>query len=133
MDGCATPAQAVAGRTVTTQRNTSGTDRMKSSDVYTCFYCGFKRDDVEAGGIWYCPNMLCSGPGSGGFRSTLKSYKEDKTGHTVDERDWIGAAFIKLYELDDPELEQKVKESAMKMILGEDRQLDNEMLEGPTP
>lgn len=46
--------------------------------------------DVEAGGMWYCPNLLCSGPGAGWFRSTLESYKESSNGsHTVDSNEWI--------------------------------------------
>jgi hypothetical protein len=54
----------------------------------TCFYCGLTHHLVEAGGVHYCPNRLCTGPGSWSHRKDLKSYKElDGGGYTVDPRE----------------------------------------------
>ena len=51
----------------------------------TCFYCGLTHHLVEAGGVHYCPNRLCTGPGSWSHRKNLKSYTELKDGgYTVD-------------------------------------------------
>lgn len=48
----------------------------KNVSIYDCFYCGLQDGKVECGGIYYCPNGLCGGPGSAWFNSTLKSYKD---------------------------------------------------------
>ena len=66
-------------------------------DTYKCLYCGYRNKQVEAQGIWHCPNALCTGPGAAYFRSTLKSYKEVPRGHTVDEWEyWIKGAIHNL-------------------------------------
>lgn len=53
--------------------------------IYICHYCGLHHKDVEAGGIHYCPNPCCLGPGQSYTRSKLDSYKEVGSGkHTVD-------------------------------------------------
>lgn len=60
---------------------------------YDCFYCGLRSQDVEAGGMWYCPDPRCTGPGSAWFRSTLDSYCEESGGrHSVDQEEWDRAA-----------------------------------------
>lgn len=57
----------------------------KKVSIYDCFYCGLKDGRVECGGIYYCPNGLCDGPGSGWFNRTLKSYKDlGSSGYTID-------------------------------------------------
>lgn len=57
----------------------------KLASHYTCHYCQLTHRKVEAGGMWHCPNVLCTGPGAGYWRSTLLSYREVKGGrHTVD-------------------------------------------------
>lgn len=56
---------------------------MRKKQKYDCYYCGISHTEVEAQGIWYCPNNLCCGPGAAYFRSTLKSYKEDTHRHYV--------------------------------------------------
>ena len=38
------------------------------SDHKKCIGCGSTDPDVEAGGIWYCPNPRCHAPGGGGTR-----------------------------------------------------------------
>jgi len=61
---------------------------------YTCFYCGHYSNKVEARGLWYCPNLLCSGPGAAWFRAKLKSFKEiNFFRHTVDPEEWREEAF----------------------------------------
>ena len=57
----------------------------------TCFYCGHISQHVECQGMWYCPNLVCNGPGAGWFRSKLPSYKETggvNGSHTVDFDEW---------------------------------------------
>lgn len=65
-----------------------------SHDIHECYYCGLNHKTVEAGGIYYCPNALCQGPGAAHFRSQLKSYCEVDGGgkHTVDHEEAIAAA-----------------------------------------
>lgn len=63
----------------------------------TCRGCGLTDPRVEAGGLWYCPNVLCRGVGAQGWRSQhLTSYRESPTGYTVDPvelitkaREWV--------------------------------------------
>lgn len=50
----------------------------------TCHYCGLQHERVEAGGVYYCPNRLCTGPGAWSHRKDLPSYKEDDQGYTID-------------------------------------------------
>jgi ribosomal protein L37AE/L43A len=65
---------------------------IKSRGHLTCYYCGLKNDKTEAGGIYYCPNPRCIGPGGAWFRMRLKSYIEIDNRHTVDEEEWKTAA-----------------------------------------
>lgn len=53
-----------------------------------CYYCGLVHAKVEAGGVYYCPNRLCIGPGAWSHRKGLKSYQElTDGGYTVDPQD----------------------------------------------
>jgi len=53
--------------------------------IYVCYYCGLNHPDVEAGGVFCCPNPCCLGPGQAHGRSKLESYREVAGGrHTVD-------------------------------------------------
>jgi hypothetical protein len=65
----------------------------------TCYYCKWKSNRVEAGGIYYCPNAYCPGPGGAWFRYTLNSYKEDKhcNRHTVSECEYYWKAMKYMY------------------------------------
>ena len=60
---------------------------------YCCYYCGLSHRQVEAGGMWFCPNIACEGPGPSYFRSKLSSYKivpgEDK--YTIDTEEYVKA------------------------------------------
>lgn len=57
--------------------------------IYTCWYCGLHHTKVEAGGVYYCPNPLCTGPGGAWFRATLKSFKDEGQRHSVDPVEWL--------------------------------------------
>lgn len=55
---------------------------------HTCFFCGLYGERVEAGGIYFCPNPICPGPGGAWFRRKCKSYQEEEGGrHSVDTRE----------------------------------------------
>ena len=59
------------------------------ADHYTCHYCKLAHRKVEAGGMWFCPNVSCAGPGNHGARKQLVSYHENANGsHSVDNQDW---------------------------------------------
>jgi hypothetical protein len=57
------------------------------SEKPTCLSCGIKHSEVEANGVWFCPNALCKGMGALWFRSTLDSFKNHHLWHTVDENE----------------------------------------------
>lgn len=61
----------------------------------TCFSCGIRHKNVEAHGIFHCPNALCMGCGGAWFRSTLDSYEDcgDNT-HTVDDDEWLEKGLV---------------------------------------
>jgi ribosomal protein L37AE/L43A len=62
-------------------------------DHLTCYYCALRDDRVEAGGIWHCPNVLCTGPGAAHFRALRASFVEHSDGrHSVDEAEMVAAA-----------------------------------------
>ncbi len=61
----------------------------KKVSIYDCFYCGLKDGAVECGGMFYCPNGLCDGPGSGWFNRTLKSYKDEGKTYSIDNEERV--------------------------------------------
>lgn len=86
-------------------------------DHMTCYYCKLRHKDVEAGGLHYCPNVLCTGPGPQYFRSKLKSYKSFKDYHTVDHNELVMAAVAHAAKLEtDKLLQEKILESIKKWI-----------------
>lgn len=46
--------------------------------IETCASCGLKDDEVEAQGMYYCPNPICSTSGATWFRMQMASYKPMK-------------------------------------------------------
>lgn len=73
-----------------------------------CCYCHLEDKFVEAGGVFYCPNPLCAGPGGAWFRLGLYSFKtEDNDRHSVDPNEWEskGNEYLK----DKPELYEKIR------------------------
>lgn len=44
--------------------------------VHECHYCQLTHKEVEAGGLYYCPNPACLGPGAAPWRRMLPSYRE---------------------------------------------------------
>lgn len=77
-------------------------------DIYTCGFCSIgSHPKVECGGIYYCPNPLCTGPGAAWARALCTSYKEEPNGrHSVDWAEWRRVAKGFLDELDNPADEQ---------------------------
>ena len=71
------------------------------NNIETCRYCGVSDRRVEASGMWYCPNVLCTSPGTLWFRSTLPSYK-DLGNHEYsvnrEELDTLGKEYLKTKE-----------------------------------
>jgi len=85
-------------------------------DHYTCYYCKLSHKRVEAGGVWHCPNVACSGPGAHYHRRKLKSYKETGDGkHTVDWGEWKVMVEEFLKENQDPSLVDATKASLRKI------------------
>jgi len=83
----------------------------------TCYYCGLEHSEVEAGGIWFCPNFMCTGPGGCSHRAKLASYRQQyrpKTCHTVDEEEWAAAGFLyaDMLENTDPALAARIRQDA---------------------
>jgi hypothetical protein len=81
----------------------------------TCYYCDLEHPRVEAGGIYYCPNFLCTGPGGAPHRRKLASYAEGcypKSGHTVDEEEWqrAGLAHADTLDATDPPLAARIRQ-----------------------
>lgn len=59
-------------------------------EMEQCFSCKLIHPEVEARGIWFCPNALCRGVGAVWFRATLDSFKENENfTHTIDEKEWL--------------------------------------------
>jgi len=79
-------------------------------DHYTCYFCKLEHKNVEAGGMWACPNLACSGPGGHYHRRDLKSYKETNDGHhtiqILEYLDWI------------VENGKKITDPAIKLAIG---------------
>lgn len=65
-----------------------GISKRLSKKKNACFSCGTVSDEVEAEGIYYCPNAYCHGCGGTWFRRRLKSFVELGDKHTVDQTEW---------------------------------------------
>ena len=82
-----------------------------STVVNRCHYCELEHQNVEADGIWYCPNILCMGPGAAHWRHTLASYKESAGVHTVDPQEVLDRARAWLYDENDQVIADAVRKS----------------------
>ena len=85
-------------------------------DHFTCFYCGLADTKVEAGGIWWCPNFTCEGPGGHSHRRNLKSYVEHPDGtHTVDPKEWASAAEEKVCSMEESPIKEATVDGLQKL------------------
>lgn len=83
--------------------------------LFTCHYCKLEHAKVECSGIYYCPNLLCTGPGAHYFRHSLDSYTEVEGGrHTVDEVEIVEKALAKINA--DPKFDQVVKAKILESV-----------------
>jgi len=89
---------------------------MTHRDHLTCRSCELRHLQVEAGGLWFCPNVACSGPGAYAFRSTLESFTDHGTTHSVDHLEWAAKAILHARTLDDRILREHINESATKLL-----------------
>ena len=56
---------------------------VRKKDIYRCISCGIQDARVEAGGIWHCPNPLCTVSGASNARRTFGFHAtEDSDGAT---------------------------------------------------
>ena len=86
-------------------------------DHYTCYYCGLASKQVEAGGVWYCPNFGCSGPGGCSHRRQLKSYVEVSGGkHSVDLQEWRDECLERARRIEDRYIRKAMEHSAKQML-----------------
>jgi len=58
-------------------------------DQHQCISCNLRHENVEASGVFYCPNPLCTVTGATYHRSKLKSYREFANHHEVDGLEWL--------------------------------------------
>lgn len=83
-----------------------------------CHYCGLSHRTVEAGGIWYCPNPGCGGPGNNYLLSSLPETKNHTDGTiTVDYVEWKDFVKDKIDRgVLHPHIAQAAKESLKKIV-----------------
>ena len=87
-------------------------DFWENKSHLTCYYCKLHHKNVEAGGMWHCPNPLCTGPGAAYWRSKCKSYREFPNGtHTVDPEELIQLAMTMMETETDEVLRAHVLDS----------------------
>jgi hypothetical protein len=85
-------------------------------DSYECYYCKLRDDRVEAGGVYFCPNPLCTGCGATPHRRKLKSYVEESNGHSIDMQELVDTYWPKIAELGaDAPLRQAAERSVKLM------------------
>jgi hypothetical protein len=91
----------------------------RRQDTVTCHYCGLVDDRVEAGGVYYCPNPLCTGCGAAPHRRKLKSYADDPGDrkHSIDVEELYATYWPEMAArpADDP-MRQAAERSVEKMI-----------------
>lgn len=85
---------------------------------HTCYYCHLEHPRVEAGGVHFCPNAMCTGPGGAPHRRALASYTEERheRGHTVDEEEWqrAGLAHADALDATDPQLAARIRSDSLR-------------------
>lgn len=110
---------------ITNGQKTGDSDRYRFGDKtldlhYLCFGCGLAHKNVEAGGIWGCPNIACMSPGNSYFRKGLSSYKLDgkERYEEVDYPEWIEKVeSVLLYKEGDPIWESdSIKPATIKSL-----------------
>lgn len=80
-----------------------------------CIYCKLQHSRVEAGGLWFCPNVLCPGPGATYWRSQLKSYRDNEDGtYSVDSREVLDKARALTYDEPDAAIKEAIISSMDK-------------------
>ena len=97
-----------------------------SKDIYKCYYCTIgHHKDVECGGIYYCPNPLCTGPGGAWCRHKLASYKEEEGGrHSVNWSEWRRVALAYMDETNpDEQVWVAFRAEEAKIIAAEDAEI----------
>lgn len=86
------------------------------ADHYTCYYCKLAHKSVEAGGMWGCPNITCTGPGNSHYRSNLKSFKvEPERHHSVDTKEWLEKVKEDIRSVTDPSLIEAIEAGIKRM------------------
>lgn len=92
-------------------------------EVETCRSCGLQHKNVEARGIWHCPNWLCNSSGAYCWKRRLKSYKENEDGtFSIDWKEAIEKAERDIGTVQD----QIIKETILKSIKAAKKELKNE-------
>lgn len=83
-------------------------------DMNECMSCGLKHERVEARGVYFCPNPLCTVTGAAIYRTKLKSYVEHAYHHEVDSLEWLLYGLSNLAE--DPTIRIATLRSAKKRL-----------------
>lgn len=74
------------------------------ADHYTCYYCKLAHKRVEAGGMWHCPNITCSGPGGAYYRSKLKGTVNKGQHQEVDYVEWRDKVIEDIKSIEDKDI-----------------------------
>jgi hypothetical protein len=91
-------------------------------NINQCVSCGLIHEDVECGGIYYCPNPACTVCGSEWFKHGLKSYRsKGYNTYTVDPEEMILAVMEIFMELE-PCIRKAALRSLKKHWLSEDNE-----------
>ena len=84
-------------------------------DIHVCISCGLCHKQVECAGIYHCPNVACTVSGNSGFRSELKSFKEEGSQHTVDVNEWISRVEKTIPKIKDAAIRAATEYSLFKL------------------
>lgn len=105
-----------------TRRSTLDDEPVKPMHEFqVCRSCGFHHEKVEAGGVYHCPNLLCSSSGAAIHRMKVPSYTPEGSTHSIDELEWIGWAIQQLRDggpITDRVLRRKITETAIERLTG---------------
>ena len=88
---------------------------MSERNIHKCISCGLIHGDVEAGGVYHCPNPLCTVSGASWFKLKLQSYKDQRDHYTVDEVELLAEGLKYMSTVKDPAILHAIKESARKL------------------
>lgn len=89
---------------------------IRNAPIEPCYYCGLENDRVEAGGVWYCPNRFCQGPGAFWLRTKAGYHGDDGILRAAKEAEMIADCAVAIEMEQEPRMRAALQRSLNIMV-----------------